>query len=122
MSPVLVLGTVRCIAERLCAAGELAGVGFLARVGPQVCLEILQPGVRLQAVLKLKQENILSITNTKDFIEELTVHLCGFSPVCLLMCTTSMYCALNGFCSLEQPIHWHTKDFLLAPMWSMFRC
>lgn len=44
----------------------------------------------------------------------LTVHLCGFSPVCLLMCTTNIYWALNGFSALEQPSHLQTKDFLLA--------
>ncbi len=51
-----------------------------------------------------------------------TVQQCGFSPVCLLMCTTSMYMALNGFSSLEHPSHWQTKDFLLVPTWSLLRC
>ena len=53
---------------------------------------------------------------------QLTVHLCGFSPVCLLMCTTSMYCALNGFSSLLQSFQRQTKAFLLLPIWSLLRC
>ena len=52
----------------------------------------------------------------------LTVHRWGFSPVCLLICTTNMYWALKGFSSLEHSFHWHTKDFLLAPIWSLFKC
>lgn len=52
----------------------------------------------------------------------LTVHLCGFSPVCLRMCTTNMYCALNGFSAREQPSHRHTNDFLLAWIWSLLIC
>ena len=52
----------------------------------------------------------------------LTVHRWGFSPVCLLICTTNIYWALKGFSSLEQSFHWHTKDFLLAPMCSLFKC
>ena len=43
------LGAVRRVAEGLHAAGELAGVGLLAGVGPQVRLEVLQAGVSLQA-------------------------------------------------------------------------
>ena len=54
VSPVLVLGPVRGVAEGLRAAGELAGVGFLAGVGPQMRLEVLQAGVSLQAGLKLE--------------------------------------------------------------------
>ena len=54
MSPVLVLGPVRGVAEGLCAAGEFAGVGFLSGVGPQMRLEVLQAGVSLQAGLKLE--------------------------------------------------------------------
>ena len=46
----------------------------------------------------------------------------GFSPVCLLMWTTSMYWALKGFSSLEHPFHWQTKNFLLHPMCSLFKC
>lgn len=36
----------------------------------------------------------------KWHLMRLTLHLCGFSPVCLRMCTTSIYWALNGFFSL----------------------
>ncbi len=50
---VLVLGPVGGVAEGLGAAGELAHVGFLPRVGPQVGLQVLQPAVRLPANLKL---------------------------------------------------------------------
>ena len=52
----------------------------------------------------------------------LTVHRWGFSPVCLLICTTNIYWALKGFSSLEQSCHWQTKDFLLAPICSLFKC
>ena len=38
VSPVLVFGPVGGVTEGLCAAGELAGVGFLAGVGPEVRL------------------------------------------------------------------------------------
>ena len=51
--PVLVLGPVGGVAEGLGAAGELAHVGFLPGVGPQVGLQVLQPAVRLPATLKL---------------------------------------------------------------------
>lgn len=62
-------------------------------------------------------------SNSDWYLEvKLTVHLCGFSPVCLLMCTTSMYCALKGFSSLEQSFHRQTKAFLLLPIWSLLRC
>ena len=57
VGPVLVLGAVRGVAEGLHAAGELAGVGLLARVGPQVRLEVLQPGVRLLAGLELEERD-----------------------------------------------------------------
>lgn len=52
----------------------------------------------------------------------LTVHLCGFSPVCLLMWTTSIYWALNGFCSREQSSHRHTNSFFSPCIWSLFIC
>ena len=52
----------------------------------------------------------------------LTVHLCGFSPVCLRMCTTSMYWALKGLSSLEQPPQWHTNSFRSPWMCSLLMC
>lgn len=52
----------------------------------------------------------------------LTVHLWGFSPVCLLMCTTNMYWALKGFCSLEQSSQRHTNSFFSPWMWSLLIC
>lgn len=52
----------------------------------------------------------------------LTVHLCGFSPVCLLMWTTSIYWALKGFCSREQSSHRHTNSFFSPCMWSLLIC
>ena len=75
-----------------------------------------------------QQQKIACYYNTNInnyFISEvifLTVHRWGFSPVCLLICTTNMYWALKGFSSLEHSFHWHTKDFLLAPIWSLFKC
>ena len=56
MSPVLVFGSVGSVAEGLGAAGELAHVGLLPGVTPQVGLQVLQPTVRLPASLKLKKE------------------------------------------------------------------
>ena len=55
MSPVLVLGSVRRVAEGLGAPGELAHVGLLPGVRPQVGLEVLKSAVRLPTALKLKQ-------------------------------------------------------------------
>lgn len=52
----------------------------------------------------------------------LTVHLWGFSPVCLLMCTTNIYWALKGFCSLEQSNHRQTNSFFSPWIWSLFIC
>ena len=54
MGSVLMLCSVRSVAEGLGAAGELAHVRLLARVGAEVGLEVLQPAVRLLAALKLK--------------------------------------------------------------------
>ena len=48
----------------------------------------------------------------------LTVHLCGFSPVCRRICTTSMYWALNGLLSRWQPSHSHTNSFFCPWMCS----
>ena len=53
VSPILMLGPVRGVAECLGAAGELAHVGLLPGVGPEVGLQVLQPAVRLPAALKL---------------------------------------------------------------------
>ena len=54
MSPVLVFGSVRSVAEGLGAAGELAHVGLLPGVGPQVGLQVLQATVGFPASLELK--------------------------------------------------------------------
>ena len=56
MSPVLVLGSVRRVAEGLGAPGELAHVGLLPCVGPEVGLEVLQPAVGFPTSFELKQE------------------------------------------------------------------
>ena len=64
MGSVLMLGSVRCVAEGLGAAGELAHVGLLSSVGPQVGLQVLQPAVRLPASLKLKIEEMDYYYNT----------------------------------------------------------
>lgn len=55
-------------------------------------------------------------------LKGLTVHLCGFSPVCLRMCTTNIYWALKGFSSREQSSHRQMNDFLFAWMWSLLMC
>lgn len=52
----------------------------------------------------------------------LTVHLWGFSPVCRRMCTTSMYCALKGFCSRVQACQRHTNSFFSPWMCSLLMC
>lgn len=52
----------------------------------------------------------------------LTVHLWGFSPVWRLMWTTSMYCALKGFCSREHSSQRHTNSFFSPWMWSLLMC
>ena len=54
MSPVLVFGSVGSVAEGLGAAWEFAHVGLLARVGPQVGLQVLQATVGFPASLELK--------------------------------------------------------------------
>ena len=65
MGSVLMLRSVRCVAEGLGAAGELAHVGLFPSVRSQVGLEVLQPTVRLPASLKLKIEKwIIIITRT----------------------------------------------------------
>ena len=58
VSPVLVFGPVGGVTEGLCAAGELTGVRLLSCVRPQMCFQILQAGVCLQAILKLKWTNV----------------------------------------------------------------
>lgn len=52
----------------------------------------------------------------------LTVHLWGFSPVCRRICTTSMYCALKGFCSRVQACQRHTNSFFSPWMCSLLMC
>ena len=59
MGSVLVLGAVRGVAEGLGAAWELAHVGLLPGVAPQVGLQVLQATVRLPASLKLKRNGTL---------------------------------------------------------------
>ena len=59
MGSVLVFCSVAGVAEGLRAAGELAHVGLLSRVGAQVGLQILQPAVRLPAALELKERRRL---------------------------------------------------------------
>ena len=59
MGSVLVFCSVARVAEGLRAARELAHVGFLSRVGPQVGLQVLQPAVRLPAALELKERRRL---------------------------------------------------------------
>ena len=55
MCSVLMFCSVRGVTEGLGAAWELAHVGLLPRVRPQVGLQVLQTTVRLPTALKLKQ-------------------------------------------------------------------
>ena len=48
------------------------------------------------------------------YMVTLTEHLWGFSPVCRLMCTSNMYCALNGLLSRTHPDQEHTNSFRLS--------
>lgn len=52
----LVLGAVAGVAEGLLTARVLAEVRLLARVAPQVDLEVLQPGKGLLATFKLQKQ------------------------------------------------------------------
>ena len=54
MSPVLMFGSVGSVAEGLGAAGELAHVGLLPGVRPQVGLQVLQATVGFPTSLELK--------------------------------------------------------------------
>ena len=63
VSPVLMLCPVRRIAEGLLASGELAGVRLLSRVGPQVSLQVLQPGVSFGARFKLQKKRKICIVS-----------------------------------------------------------
>lgn len=62
VSPVLVLGSIRGIGERLIASLVLADVRFLPGVRAQVGLQVLQAGVGLGAALELqgKEEPVKS--------------------------------------------------------------
>lgn len=51
---VLVLGPVRGVGEGLVAAFVFTQIRFLAGVGPEVSLEVLQAGVRFRTALKLQ--------------------------------------------------------------------
>ncbi len=75
MGPVLVLGPVGGVAEGLGAAGELAHVGLLPRVGPQVGLQVLQPAVRLPATLKLAKDKSINQSINRNFFKHKTPFL-----------------------------------------------
>ncbi len=68
------LGPVGGVAEGLGAAGELAHVGLLPRVGPQVGLQVLQPAVRLPATLKLGGKKTSQSINQSQFSENISRH------------------------------------------------
>ncbi len=69
------LGPVGGVAEGLGAAGELAHVGLLPRVGPQVGLQVFQPAVRLPTTLKLeKGKKISQSINQSQFSENINRH------------------------------------------------
>ena len=65
MSPVLVFGSVRSVAEGLGAAGELAHVGLLPGVRPQVGLQVLQTAVGFPTSLELKWWRLLTWRHTE---------------------------------------------------------
>ena len=60
MCSVLVFGPVRCVAEGLGAAWELAHVGLLPGVRPQVGLQVLQATVGFPTSLELKWFRLLT--------------------------------------------------------------
>ena len=60
MCSVLVFGPVRCVAEGLGAAWELAHVGLLPGVRPQVGLQVLQATVGFPTSLELKSLRLLT--------------------------------------------------------------
>merc|ERR1719175_354742 len=60
MGSVLVFCSVAGVAEGLRAAWELAHVGLLSSVGPEVGLQVLQPAVRLPAALERALVGFLS--------------------------------------------------------------
>lgn len=97
---ILMFCSVRGVTEGLLATYEFAQVRLLARVTPHVRLEVLQATVSLRAfgILKArKMSHHFNSTFSKSFRhttkhsrtttsdERPTMHLCGFSPVCLLM-------------------------------------
>lgn len=60
MSPVLMFGSVGSVAEGLGAAWELAHVGLLPGVRPQVGLQVLQATVGFPTSLELKSLRLLT--------------------------------------------------------------
>lgn len=54
VSAILVFGTVRGVGEGLVAALMLTHIWLLPRVGPQMCLQVLQARVGLGASFKLE--------------------------------------------------------------------
>lgn len=130
MCSVLVLCAVWRIGESLVAALVFTHIGFLAGVRAQMSLQVLQTRVCFITAFKLRRTNrdiyVTSVLSRafKHRVSErvLTVHLWGFSPVCLRMCTTSMYWALKGRCSREQSCQWHTNSFFSPWMCSLLMC
>ena len=55
MCPVLMLCSVRGVAEGFSTARELAGVGFFSSMRSQMGLQVLEARVSLVATLKLKK-------------------------------------------------------------------
>lgn len=66
MRAVLVLGPIAGVAERLAAAGVLAGVRLLAGVRSQMGLEVLQTGVGLAAAFELNQSRKIFFNKKKQ--------------------------------------------------------
>lgn len=95
VSSVLMLGPVRSIGEGFVAAFVFAHIRFLPSMRAKVSLQVFQTRVGLITAFKLQQKhktlsgqhrinsNLATIISVLMTHGQLTVHLCGFSPVCL---------------------------------------
>ena len=57
MRPVLMFGSVGCVAEGFAASGELAHIRLFTRVRPQVSLEVLQTRIGFGTSFKLRENH-----------------------------------------------------------------
>jgi hypothetical protein len=125
MGSVLMFGTIGSVTEGFTTAWKFTSVRLLSCVRSKMGLEVFQPRISFSTIFELQgNKKYVKCQPIRRRLWHflLTVHLCGFSPVWRLMCTTNIYWALKGFSSLEQSFHWHTNAFLLLPIWSLLRC